>query len=87
MWLLLWLALCSVHVALIAGSRGVGRVRAGGLRGPSGAPEKKRTGLADLPLVPLAALRLGTALALPALAGWLPFCVDPHGRQLLRGAF
>ena len=86
-WLLLWLALCSVHVALIAGSRGVVRVLAGGLRVPSGAPEKKRTGLADLPPVPLAALRLGTALALPALAGWLPFCVDPHGRQLLRGAF
>jgi hypothetical protein len=86
-WLLLWLALCSVHVALIAGSRGVVRVLAGGLRVPSGAPEMKRTGLADLPLAPLAALRLGTALALPALAGWLPFCVDPHGRQLLRGAF
>lgn len=85
-WLLLWVALCSVHVALIAGSRGVVRALVGGLRLPSGAP-KDQAGLVDLPLAPLAALRLGTALVLPALAGWLPFCFDPRGRQPFRWAF
>ena len=86
MWILLWVALCLVQAALLAGSRTVVRALAGGEANPAAAAtgvevDSLKTGPPDLPLGPFAALRLGTALVLPALVGWLPFCFDPYGRS------
>ena len=85
-WLLLWVALCSVHAALLAGSRTVVRGLAGGETNPAATAtgvevDSFKPAPTDLPLGSLAALRLGTALILPALVGWLPFCFDSYSRS------
>ena len=86
MWLLLWVALCSVHAALLAGSRTVVRGLAGGEANPAATAsgvevDSLKPAPTDLPLGSLAALRFGTALVIPALVGWLPFCFDPYSRS------
>ena len=85
-WLLLWVALCSVHAALLAGSRTVVRGLAGGEANPAATAsgvevDSLKPAPTDLPLGSLAALRFGTALVIPALVGWLPFCFDPYSRS------